>query len=97
MNTNQRITPELVQTVAKNSRLKLTPEEVRQYTKEFEEILKTFEILQQAPTQGVEPSFQPISVNNIIRDDILLPCLTQEESLRNSVQIQKFIKGPRLQ
>ncbi|MDO8660316.1 MAG: Asp-tRNA(Asn)/Glu-tRNA(Gln) amidotransferase subunit GatC [Candidatus Woesearchaeota archaeon] len=97
MTIKQTINFELVQRVAKNSRLQLSQEELVQYTKEFEEILKSFEILQNAPTQGVQPSFQPIPFINITRNDTPASCLSQEESLRNAVQFQKFIKGPRLQ
>ena len=90
------ITPELVRNVAKNSRLALTEQEVAQYTKDFDNILTAFAQLQQAPVQGVEPSIQPTSVLNVTREDKPEPCLTQEQSLSNTVQLHKFIKGPRL-
>ncbi len=90
------ITPELVRSVAKNSRLALTEQEVAQYTKDFENILTAFAQLQQAPVQGIQPSIQPTMVLNVTREDTPKPCLTQEQSLSNAVQLHKFIKGPRL-
>lgn len=51
------------------SRLKLTDEEIERFSKELSEILTYVETLDQADTQGLQPTYQVTGLKNVMRDD----------------------------
>jgi aspartyl-tRNA(Asn)/glutamyl-tRNA(Gln) amidotransferase subunit C len=86
----------LLQRVAQNSRLLLTDQEIQQFLKELREILKTFSELDKVKTDNVLPSFQPVPIKNVMREDAAKPCLSQDDSLKNSpATANGYFKGPR--
>ena len=64
-----KIDKSLVKRVADNARLKLNDEELENFTNQLSEILKTFRKLDEVDTKNVKPSFHPIEMKNVIRDD----------------------------
>ena len=62
-----KITEETVERVAKLARIELTAREVKKFEKDLNDILAAFKTLDEAPT--AEPSFQPIKLGNVMRDD----------------------------
>lgn len=66
------INKELIEKVAKVSRLKLTEKEVKEFQPQFNEIIKFFSILDEADTKNVKPSFQPIEIKNVLREDKII-------------------------
>jgi aspartyl-tRNA(Asn)/glutamyl-tRNA(Gln) amidotransferase subunit C len=85
-----------VKHVADLSRLTLTEEEIDKLSKELSDILDAFSLLKEVDTNGVEPSFQPIEIKNVLREDLPEECLSQEEALANAEQKDdKLFKGPR--
>ena len=89
-----KITEETVERVAKLARIELTAREVKKFEKDLNDILAAFKTLDEAPT--AEPSFQPIKLGNVMRDDEPEQCLTNEEALRNTKHKEKgFFKGPK--
>ena len=90
------ITIELVKKVAKNARLPLTNEEIEKLIPEITDVLGLFSQLDNVDTTGVTPSFQPITIKNVMRDDTITPCLSQEAALKNTKhKINGYFKGPR--
>ena len=90
------ITPELVKRVATNARLKLKEEEITHFAKEMQEILNAFATLQEVNTDKVEPSFHPIPVKNVAREDVPEPCLDREKALSLTPhRTDKYFKGPK--
>ena len=90
------INKELIEKVAKNSRLKLTGSEIKEFSKEIKEVLKNFEIIQSAPVEKLKPSFHPIEIKNVTREDKTKECLKQEEALQNTKHKQDgYFKGPK--
>jgi len=90
------IDKQTVEHVAKLARVNLTEEEIRKFSKEFSDILDLFSSLKDVDTKGVEPSFHPIKLKNVLREDKPEKCLTQEEALKNAEQKDDgFFKGPR--
>ncbi|MFH0929475.1 MAG: Asp-tRNA(Asn)/Glu-tRNA(Gln) amidotransferase subunit GatC [Candidatus Aenigmatarchaeota archaeon] len=82
--------------VAKLSRLNLTDDETQKFSKDISEILDAFSAIKDVDTEGIEPSFQPVEVKNVFREDESEECLSQEDALRNSDQNEEgFFKGPR--
>ena len=57
---------ELIKKVAKNSRLELTEEEIKEFLPQLKEILSSFSKLQELDTEKVKPSFQPLEIKNIL-------------------------------
>jgi aspartyl-tRNA(Asn)/glutamyl-tRNA(Gln) amidotransferase subunit C len=90
------ITKETVKHVARVSRLTLTDEEIERMTKEISEVLDSFSLLKELDTDKVRPSFHPVGVKNIVREDLTEDSLSQEEALSNTeLREEKFFKGPR--
>lgn len=91
------INKELIQKVAKLSRLELSEQEIKEFLPQIKEVLEAFSKLQQAQVNNLEPSFQPIEVKNIVREDKIGQCLTQEQALQNTIHKKEgYFKGPRV-
>lgn len=91
-----KLDKELIQKVAKNARLSLTESEIKEFLPQLKEILDSFSEIDKAPTKNVKPSFQPLEIKNVYREDKVEPSLTQEEALANTQHKEKgFFKGPR--
>ena len=87
----------IVEKVAKVARLSLTDAEKAKFEKDMNDILKAFGSLDRAKTDGVEPAFQPIETKNVLREDVVEECLSQEEALSNTPHKENgFFKGPRV-
>ena len=85
----------LIEAVAKNARLTLTPDERKRFAREFAEILDSFSHIASAPAAD-EPSTHPFPIRNITRKDEPQPCLSQEDALANTQHKKDgYFKGPR--
>lgn len=86
-----------VQYVAKLARLEVTGEEVAKYTQQLANILEYVEQLNKLDTSNVEPLTHPLDMKNIFREDVVLPCLTQQEVLSNAPEPQSgHFKVPKI-
>ncbi len=86
-----------IERLAKLARVELTKEEEKEFEKDLESILSAFRDLEKVDTRGVKPTFQPVPVKNILREDRVEPSLTQEQVLANTKNKEKgFFKGPRV-
>lgn len=83
-----KLNKEEVQKVAKLANLTLSPEEVEKFSGQLSKILDYIEELNQVDTLGVEPCFNVVSKENVLREDIEEVGLTQEEALANT-QLKK--------
>lgn len=87
---------ELIKKVAENARLNLKETEINEFLPQLKEVLSSFEIIQKAPTKNIEPSFQPLEIKNVTREDEVSNCLSQEEALKNTKHKQSgYFKGPK--
>ena len=90
------IDKELIKRVAENAKLNLTESEIREFLPQLKAILDNFETIQKAQTKDIKPSFQPLEVKNITREDKSSTCLSQEEALRNTKHKSNgYFKGPK--
>jgi aspartyl-tRNA(Asn)/glutamyl-tRNA(Gln) amidotransferase subunit C len=78
------ITAEDVRWVAHLARLELSADELAMMTRQFDAILAYVEQLRQVDTSNVEPLAHPLPVQNVFRDDELLPSLSVDEALANA-------------
>jgi len=75
----------------------LTAEETALFARQFNSILGYFQELDEVDTEGVEPTYHVIGLNNVFRDDVAGESLPQEEALANVPKTQDgFIRGPRI-
>lgn len=90
-----RVDKELIQHIAELARLKLTDAEMKRFLPQLKEILNAFSKLDEVNTNNTKPSFQPVELKNMLREDKVKPCLSQEESLSNSKEKKDgYFKGP---
>ena len=90
------VNKELIQKVAKNSRLNLTEDEVKEFIPQFKEILESFKELNKINTDKIKPSFHPINVKNALREDIPKECVPTDIILKNTKHKQdNYFKGPK--
>ncbi len=86
----------LIEHVAKTARLELTKDEVKAFLPQLREVLDAFSKLSEADTEGTEPSFQPVEMKDVLREDKVSECLSQKEALSNSPNTKDgYFKGPR--
>ena len=86
-----------VKKVAELARLDLTEKELAKFSRDLDEVLSAFRRLQRIPTRGVKPTFQPVEVRNVLRDDRVEPSIPRERLLKNLKNREDgYIKGPRV-
>ena len=86
----------LLEHVAEVARLKLTEEEIRKFLPQLMEALEFFSQLQEVNTENVNPSFQPVEIKNVMREDEEKKCLSQDEALSLTEHKKDgHFKGPR--
>ncbi len=86
-----------VEHVAKIARLSLSEEEKEKFAKELGAVVESFAKIKEADTEKVEPTFHPVPISNVMRDDSEERCLSQEEALANAEHKENgYFKGPRI-
>ena len=90
------VTLKTVEHVAQVARLKLTEKEKELMEKDLNNILGAFREMDKADVKGVEPTFQPLPSENVLREDTPEKCFTPEEALGNTQHKERgFFKGPK--
>lgn len=75
--------------IAKLANLTLSPAEEEKFSKQLEETATHIEGLEEVDTDEVEPTSQVTGLENIMREDVIIASLTQEEALSNSKSTYK--------
>jgi aspartyl-tRNA(Asn)/glutamyl-tRNA(Gln) amidotransferase subunit C len=86
---------ETVERVARAAHIKLTEEELDRYSRDLEEILTYFELLDDAPGSD-RRGINPIEVADILRDDEPRMDIDPELLLRDMNTYENYVRGPRL-
>jgi aspartyl-tRNA(Asn)/glutamyl-tRNA(Gln) amidotransferase subunit C len=79
-----KLSREEVLHIARLARLGLTEEDVDKFREQLSNILENFEILQQVDTADIPPTAQSITIQNVMRDDKVVPSLPSEDILANA-------------
>ena len=79
-----KLTCEEVRHIARLARLGLTEAELDKFGEQLSNILENFEILQQVDTGDIPPTAQSITLQNVTRDDEVVPSLPPEDILANA-------------
>lgn len=91
-----KLTAELFQQICATARIKLSLEESIEPEKYLESITESFSKIQKINTDGIEPSFLPVKITNVMREDTPKEALSQEEALSLSTQKKEgYFKGPK--
>ena len=92
-----KVDRELLKAVAENARLELSEAEIKKFLPQLEEVLETFSKLDELDVEKEKPSFQPIPMKNVLREDKVKECVSQETALANtSHKKDGYFKGPRV-
>jgi aspartyl-tRNA(Asn)/glutamyl-tRNA(Gln) amidotransferase subunit C len=78
---SKRISTGEVAHVAKLARLELTPDELELFTGQLGDILEHAADVEALDLDAVTPMVHPLPLRNVIRDDVVAPCLDREEVL----------------
>lgn len=70
--------------IARLARLGLTDTEVNMFSQQLSKLLDSFEVLQRVDTTNVQPTSQPNTLKNVLKDDENKPSLSQSEVLGNA-------------
>ena len=82
--------------MAEAARLNLTDEELERYMQQLKVILEAFRELDEVDTEGVEPSFHPIELEDVLREDKASKWVW--DPLANSEHKEDgYFRGPRIQ
>lgn len=86
------LTREDVAHLAGLARIDLSAAELDRMLGELTVILDAVALVQQAPTEGVEPMSHPLPLTNVARPDVVAPGLTAEEALAAApaTELQRF-------
>ena len=85
----QQLTERDVRDIATYARIGLTDEELAQMTVDLNSIIETLKPITEFDLEGVDPTFHPIGgLSNVMREDVEVPGLTQEQALSNAPKQQ---------
>ncbi|OGW27106.1 MAG: asparaginyl/glutamyl-tRNA amidotransferase subunit C [Nitrospirae bacterium GWC2_42_7] len=86
-----------IEHLSRLARLSLPEAEKTLFGSQLDNILNYMDKLNELDTGNVEPTSHVISINNVLRDDMLKPSLSSEEALRNAPdRTDKFFRVPRI-
>ena len=91
------LTIKQVEHIAKLASLELTEEEKKLFSNQLGEILNYAESINELDTENVEPTFHPIRITNIFREDEPGTSISHELALSNAPKKEKdYFKIPKI-
>lgn len=85
----------VVERVAKVSRLNLTEEELEEFRSDLEDILDYFEMLDSASAEEAF-AFNPVDIADVLREDVPHSDIDPKELLRDMNTYDGYVRGPKL-
>ena len=86
-----------IEQIAELARLSLKPEEKAKLKKDLESILAYVEQLKSVPTDAVEPTSHVFNLENVFREDKVIPSEVREDLLKHApLREGKFFKVPKV-
>lgn len=83
--------------IARLARISLTDEEAARFSAQFGRLFDFIRELQQLDVSHVHATAQVIPLSNVMREDALAPCLSQDEALANAPEREgPYFKAPRI-
>ena len=78
------VTIEQVDDIARLAKLSFSQDEKEKFVEQFNQILDYMEKLNELDTSEVEPTYNVLALNNVMRKDEVKPWLSQDEALANA-------------
>lgn len=92
-----KLNRELIEHVAEVARLNLSKKEIDKFLPQLKDILEVFSKIEKVNTKNIKPSFQPVELKNMMREDEEEDSLSQEEALSNTKHKKDgYFKGPKV-
>ncbi len=86
-----------VKKIAKLANLPLKEDEIKSLEKALIETLSYVNILEEVDTKGIEPTSQVTGLENVTREDIATPSLSQGKALANAKKkVNEMFEVPRI-
>jgi aspartyl-tRNA(Asn)/glutamyl-tRNA(Gln) amidotransferase subunit C len=82
------ITKDDVIHVAKLARLSLTEEEITKFGGQMKSILEHASAVSKINTEGIVPTSHPLKMQNVLREDVVGPSLSQDQALSGAPNAQ---------
>jgi aspartyl-tRNA(Asn)/glutamyl-tRNA(Gln) amidotransferase subunit C len=76
-----------VRHVASLARLELSEEELERMAVELDGVLEHIATIEELDLDGVAPTSHVVAVENALRADVAIPCLTREQALASAPQV----------
>lgn len=91
------VNKEEVKKIAQLAKLKLSENEVDEFTGDMNEILGYMDKLNELDTGDVKPLYHPLEGTNVFRDDKLKKSINREDALKNAPErTEEFFKVPKV-
>ncbi len=91
------ITRDEVAHLARLSRLALTDAELDHFAGQLDQIIADVARVQEVAAEGSPPMTHAVPVVNVLRDDVVVPCLTPEQALSGApAEEQSRFRVPRI-
>lgn len=95
--TRTAIAPADVRQVARLARLTVDESSLPALARQLESILGYIEQINEVDVTGVEPMAHAVPLHNVLRDDVIEPSLTLEQTLQNAPDTDgPFFKVPKV-
>ena len=92
-----KVDEKLLKSVAANARLNLTKGEEKKFLPQLRDVLDFFSKLDTLDVSKEKPSFQPVEMKNIMREDKVEKSLSMDDALANtSHKKDGYFKGPKV-
>lgn len=82
------ITRDDVAHLAKLARLALADDELDELAGQIKDILQHVNVITELDTEGVEAMSHPVAIQNVAHEDVIKPCLSQEEVLSQAPEVE---------
>ena len=83
-----KLSREEVLHIARLARVGITDAEADRMMQQLSNIIENFEILRAVDTDGVPPTAQSIALENVMREDEIVPSLPQNSVLANAPRLE---------
>jgi len=94
---SRRISKQEIEHITWLARIELAEEEKSLFTKQSNDILEYFRKIDEANTEGIEPTYHVLDIDNIYREDKVQQSIPKEDALKNAPKKEEsFFKSPRM-
>lgn len=88
---------EEVKKIAQLSKLEFSSEELENISKDLNEIFKYVEMINEVDVSNIEPLFNPLDLEDVLREDVVSNTLNKKDFLDNSsISDDEFIIVPKI-